>query len=57
MIAQIRHRGLRRLHEEGKPSGVPAAYAGKLRRILFALDNSSEPAALDLTDVDLVDYH
>lgn len=48
MIAVIRHKGLRRLYENDDARGVPAAYADKLRRILFALDTAVSPPGVDL---------
>ncbi len=48
MIRSIRHRGLRRLHEDDDPRGVIAEHAQKLRDILARLD-----AAGTVTDMDL----
>jgi toxin HigB-1 len=48
MIRSIRHRGLRRLHEDNDPRGVMAEHAEKLRDILARLD-----AARVVTDMDL----
>ena len=45
-IERIRHKGLRRLYEDDDPKGLPAAHAGKIRRILFALDNAAGLAEL-----------
>jgi proteic killer suppression protein len=40
MIAHFRHKGLRQLHEDGNPKGVPAKMADKLRKLLFALETA-----------------
>jgi toxin HigB-1 len=40
MFLNFRHKGLRRLHEEGNARGVPAAVADKLRKLLFALETA-----------------
>jgi proteic killer suppression protein len=39
-IRSIRHKGLRRLYENGDPRGVRAAFVDKLRDMLFALDTA-----------------
>jgi proteic killer suppression protein len=38
MIIGFRHRGLKRLFEDGDRRRLPAAYVGKLERILARLD-------------------
>jgi len=48
MIRTIRHKGLRRLYEEGDPRGVDAGHVPKLRDILARLDAATMPADLDL---------
>ncbi|HXM40106.1 MAG TPA: type II toxin-antitoxin system RelE/ParE family toxin [Bryobacteraceae bacterium] len=48
MICSIRHRGLKRLYEDGDPRGVMAEHADKLRDILARLD-----AARTVSDVDV----
>ena len=48
MIGNIKHRGLKRLHERGDRSRVPAQYAEKLENILFLLDTALVVEALDL---------
>lgn len=48
MIRSIRHKGLRRLHEDDDARGVDAEHAGKLRDILARLD-----AARAVDDMDL----
>jgi proteic killer suppression protein len=46
-VKSIRHRGLRRLWERDDPRGVPAHSADKLRRMLAAINRTSEPTKLD----------
>lgn len=46
MIISFRHKGLEVLYRTGSARGVHAAHAGKLRRILSALDAASSPAEL-----------
>ena len=48
MIRSIRHKGLKRLHEDDDPRGVFAEHAGKVRDILVRLD-----AARVVTDMDM----
>ena len=48
VIRSIRHKGLRRLHEDDDPRGVMFEHAEKLRDILARLD-----AAGDISDLDL----
>lgn len=48
MIRTIKHRGLRRLHEDDDASGVLSQYVRKIRHILFLLDNAADLRALDL---------
>ena len=48
MIRTIRHKGLKRLHEDNDTRGVMAEHAVKLRGILARLD-----AALAVADMDL----
>ena len=48
MIRSIRHRGLKRLHEEDDPRGVLREHTAKLRDILARLD-----AAATVSDMDL----
>ena len=52
MIRSIRHKGLKRLHEDDDPRGVMAEHADKLRDILARLDVSRSASY----DVDFVDY-
>jgi proteic killer suppression protein len=48
MICSIRHKGLKRLHEDDDPRGVMADHVIKLRDILARLD-----AARTVTDMDM----
>jgi proteic killer suppression protein len=48
VIRSIRHKGLKRLHEDADPRGVLTEHADKLRDILARLD-----AAGDISDMDL----
>jgi len=48
MICSIRHKGLKRLHEQDDPRGVMAEHVVKLRDILARLD-----AARTVTDMDM----
>ena len=43
MIRTIRHKGMKRLFEEGDPRGVPSHLAPKIRRMLAQLHVSEEP--------------
>jgi proteic killer suppression protein len=48
LIESIRHKGLKRLHEDGDPRGVIGEHADKLRDILARLDAASTPADMDM---------
>jgi proteic killer suppression protein len=48
MIRSIRHRGLRRLHEDDDPRGVITEHTEKLRDILARLDAAGNVADMDL---------
>ena len=48
MIRSIRHKGLKRLHEDDDPRGVIAEHAEKLRDILVRLDAAGTVADMDL---------
>lgn len=48
VIRSIRHKGLKRLHDDDDPRGVIVEHADKLRDILARLD-----AAGDISDMDL----
>ena len=51
MIRSIRHKGLKRLHEDDDPRGLLAEHVTKLRDILAQLD-----AAQTVTHMDLPGY-
>ncbi|HEY9010186.1 MAG TPA: type II toxin-antitoxin system RelE/ParE family toxin [Devosia sp.] len=46
LIRSIRHKGLRRLVELDDVSGVPAAYAAKLRKMITYLQDASDVGEL-----------
>jgi proteic killer suppression protein len=48
MIRSIRHKGLKRFHEDDDPRGVISEHAEKLRDILARLDAASTAADMDL---------
>jgi proteic killer suppression protein len=48
MIRSIRHKGLKRLHEDDDPRGVLTEHAEKLRDILARLDAASKVEDMDL---------
>jgi proteic killer suppression protein len=48
MIASFRHKGLKLLYEKGDRRRVRAVYVDKIERILARLDESTEPANMDL---------
>ena len=48
MIRSIRHKGLKRLHEDDDPRGVIADHADKLRDILVGLDASRNASDMDV---------
>ncbi len=48
MLKRIRHRGLRRLYDEGKARGLNTDHVGKLRLILAALDAAEAPGDMDI---------
>ncbi len=48
MIRSIRHKGLKRLHEDDDPRGVISEHAEKLRDILARLDAATSAADMDL---------
>src|SRR5271167_4224495 len=39
-LSSFRHKGLRQLYEGGSAKGVPSAMAGKLSKLLFALETA-----------------
>jgi proteic killer suppression protein len=48
MIRSIRHKGLKRLHEDDDPRGVMAEHVDKLRDILARLDAVRTVADMDV---------
>ena len=48
MVLRIRHRGLRKLYEDGGARGVNASHVAKLRLVLAALDAAEAPADMDV---------
>lgn len=48
MIRSFRHKGLRRLYEDGDRRKVQAAQADRIERILARLDQASEPGHMGL---------
>jgi toxin HigB-1 len=48
VIRSIRHKGLKRLHEDDDTRGVIAEHAAKLRDILARLDAAATVADMDL---------
>ena len=48
MIRSIRHKGLKRLHDEDDPRGILREHADKLRDILARLDAAGTVADMDL---------
>jgi toxin HigB-1 len=48
MVRSIRHKGLKRLHEDDDPRGVMAEHVIKLRDILARLDAARTVADMDL---------
>jgi proteic killer suppression protein len=48
MIRSIRHKGLKRLHEDDDRRGVISDHAAKLRDILARLDASQTAADMDI---------
>ncbi len=41
MIQGFKHRGLKRLYEEGNVRGIKPQHISKIRRVLFQLDNAT----------------
>jgi len=48
MVKRIRHRGLRRLYEDGGTRGLNADHVPRLRLILAALDAAEVPGDMDI---------
>ena len=44
---RIRHKKLRALHEHDDSSGLPPEFIGRLRRILFRLQEATHPGSAD----------
>jgi len=73
VLLDFRHKGLKRLHEDGSAKGVSSAIADKLRKLLFALETAEtleqmgrfpgwklHPLKGEMNsaiDIDLIDYH
>lgn len=47
-IRSITHKGLRRFVEKDDPTGIPAAFVGKIRNIVSFLQDMSDPEELRL---------
>jgi proteic killer suppression protein len=48
MITSFIHKGLERFYKTGKPSGIQAKHAKRLRLILTNLDQAESPSDMDL---------
>lgn len=48
MIESFRHKGLRKLYEDGEARFLPAGEVGKIKRILSYLEAAETPQALHL---------
>lgn len=48
MIRSFADKRLRRFAEDGNSSGLPVRNAGRVRRMLMALKNASEPSDMNL---------
>ena len=48
MNAGFRHKGLKLLYEKGERRRVPSEFADKIERILFRLNEATEPVNMDL---------
>jgi len=60
-IGTYRHRGLKRLYQQGHPSRIRADQVGRVADVLAHMDIANHPSDLDLPeggafDVDLVDF-
>jgi proteic killer suppression protein len=49
VIDSFRHRGLQRFYERGDDRQIGAAFRGKMRRILTALDSAKVPEDMNLS--------
>jgi toxin HigB-1 len=48
VIRRFRHKGLERFFAKGDASGINPQFAAKLRRMLMLLNDSKEPAGMNL---------
>jgi proteic killer suppression protein len=48
MIQSIRHRGLKRLYEQGDTSSIGASMRGRIERILLVLDQAESLGDMDI---------
>lgn len=48
MIRNFRHKGLKRLYENGERRKLPPEHVEKIERILARLDQASKPGHMDL---------
>jgi toxin HigB-1 len=48
MIVSFRHKGLKRLFEDGDPKGVSGEHVRRIENILSILDEAQEVEAMDL---------
>ena len=53
VIKRFRHRGLERFFRKGNPGGIQARHAGRIGRILDALDAASSPHQLNIPGMHL----
>ena len=53
MITSFIHKGLERFYKTGKPSGIQAKHAKRLRLILTNLDQAESPQDMDLPGLQL----
>ena len=53
MIKSFRHRGLEQFFRKGDAKGIQAAHAGRVARILDALDQASKPEQLNIPGMHL----
>ena len=48
MIRTFKNRALKRLYEKDDPSKIKADHVGRVKDILFRLDNAVQPSEMDL---------
>jgi proteic killer suppression protein len=53
VIRNIRHKGLKRLYEQGERRGVPTDLVDKITRVLARLDVATTPDQMDLPGLKL----